>query len=113
MADRALAPRRAGTPGPGRIALDLALVLWALVFLLRVYVMLVNSLKPLDEIRDGDLLAWPIHWPIAPWLSAWSQAQIGVQPTGLKPYFVTSFLLAPAAVLLSTLIGAINGYILP
>src|SRR6218665_3658369 len=55
MADRALAPRRAGAPGPGRIALYLALVLLALVFLLPVYVMLVNSLKPLDEIPGGDL----------------------------------------------------------
>lgn len=112
MADSAFAPERAGVFGPGRIALYLVLLLLALVFLLPVYVMLVNSLKPLDEIRGGDLLAWPIRWTIAPWLSAWSQAQIGVQPTGLKPYFINSFLLVLPAVLLSTLIGAINGYIL-
>src|SRR6218665_2847025 len=98
MADRALAPRRAGAPGPGRIALYLALVLLALVFFLPLYLILVNSLNTLHEIRDADLLAWPIHWTIAPWLSAWSQAQIGVQPTGLKPYFVNSFLLVLPAV---------------
>ena len=46
--------------------------------------MLVNSLKPLDEIRQGNMLALPQTWTIEPWLSAWSTAQIGVQPTGLQ-----------------------------
>jgi glucose/mannose transport system permease protein len=35
-----------------------------------------------------------------------------VQPTGLKPYFYNSFLLVVPAVVISTLIGALNGYIL-
>jgi glucose/mannose transport system permease protein len=35
-----------------------------------------------------------------------------VQPTGLKPYFVNSFLLVVPAVAISTMIGALNGYIL-
>ena len=32
----------------------------ALLFLMPLYVMLVNSVKPLDEIRAGDLMAWPV-----------------------------------------------------
>jgi glucose/mannose transport system permease protein len=79
---------------------------------LPVYVMVVNSVKPLDEIRSGNLMALPIDWTIAPWLTAWSTAQIGVQPTGLRPYFVNSFLLVIPAVVISTMIGALNGYIL-
>ena len=55
--------------------------------------MVANSIKPLDEIRSGNLMALPVAWTIEPWLTAWSTAQIGVQPTGLKPYFVNSFLL--------------------
>ena len=51
-------------------------------------------------------------WTVEPWLVAWSKAQIGVQATGLKPYFINSFLLVIPAVILSTLIGALNGYIL-
>jgi glucose/mannose transport system permease protein len=84
----------------------------AFAFILPVYVMVVNSLKPLDEIRSGDLMAFPIAWTIEPWLQAWSKAQIGVQATGLKPYFINSFLLVIPAVVISTLIGALNGYIL-
>ena len=95
-----------------RIALYAVMVFLALLFLLPVYVMVVNSFKPLDEIRSGNLMALPIDWTVAPWQSAWSTAQIGVQATGLKPYFLNSFLLVVPAVVISTLIGALNGYIL-
>jgi glucose/mannose transport system permease protein len=95
-----------------RIALYAVLLACAVVFLMPVYVMVVNSFKPLDEIRSGNLMSLPIDWTIAPWLSAWSTAQIGVQPTGLRPFFINSFLLVIPAVVLSTLIGALNGYIL-
>src|SRR5690349_11132510 len=74
-----------------RLVIYVLLVALALLFLLPVYVMTVNSLKPLDEIRTGNLMALPHDWTIAPWLSAWSTAQIGVQPIGLRPYFVNSF----------------------
>jgi glucose/mannose transport system permease protein len=95
-----------------RVVLYSLLVVCAIVFLMPVYVMVVNSFKPLDEIRSGNLMSLPIDWTIAPWLSAWSTAQIGVQPTGLRPFFINSFLLVIPSVVLSTLIGALNGYIL-
>ena len=95
-----------------RAVIYAALVLFAIYYLLPLYVMLVNSLKPLDEIRQGQMLALPGEWTIAPWLSAWSTAQIGVQPTGLKPYFLNSLLMVVPAVFLSTLLGALNGYVL-
>ena len=108
----ATAPRSGTGIAFGRIALYVVLVTMAVVFLLPVYVMVVNSLKPLEEIRNGNLMALPHDWTIAPWLSAWSTAQIGVQPTGLRPFFINSFLLVIPAVAISTLIGALNGYIL-
>jgi glucose/mannose transport system permease protein len=98
--------------GISRIALYALLVVLAFFFLLPVYVMIVNSLKPLDEIRSGNLMALPQAWTIEPWLTAWSTAQIGVQPTGLKPYFINSFLMVVPAVAISALVGALNGYVL-
>ena len=103
---------RSRSLAPERVLLYAVLLFLALLFLLPVYVMLANSLKPLEEIRSGDLMALPVAWTVQPWLSAWSTAQIGVQPTGLRPYFVNSFLLVVPAVAISTLIGALNGYIL-
>jgi glucose/mannose transport system permease protein len=84
----------------------------ALLFVMPLYVMLVNSLKPLDEIRGGDLMAWPQAFTLQPWNDAWSLAQIGVQATGLRPYFINSFLIVIPAVAISTAIGALNGYVL-
>ncbi|MBX3598201.1 MAG: carbohydrate ABC transporter permease [Rhizobiaceae bacterium] len=89
-----------------------ALILFAVYYLLPLYVMLVNSLKPLDEIRQGNMLALPNQWTFEPWRSAWSTAQIGVSPTGLKPYFLNSIMMVVPAVALSTVLGAQNGYVL-
>ncbi len=96
----------------GRALLYTLLLVLALIYLLPIWVMVVNSFKPLDEIRSGDLMSVPQIWTIEPWVMAWSSAQIGVQATGLKPYFTNSFLLVVPAVLISTLVGALNGYIL-
>jgi glucose/mannose transport system permease protein len=95
-----------------RFILYAVLLVLAFLFLMPVYVMVINSLKPLEEIRSGSLMTLPIDWTLEPWRAAWSTAQIGVQPTGLKPYFINSFLLVVPAVAISTLIGALNGYIL-
>ncbi len=95
-----------------RAAIYTALLFFAFYYLLPLYVMLVNSFKPLDEIRQGGMLNLPQQWTIAPWLSAWSTAQIGVQPTGLKPFFINSILMVVPAVAISTIIGALNGYVL-
>jgi len=95
-----------------RAAIYSLLIIFAVYYLLPLYVMLVNSLKPLEEIRQGNMLALPRQWTIEPWLSAWSTAQIGVQPTGLRPYFVNSVFMVVPAVFLSTMLGALNGYVL-
>jgi glucose/mannose transport system permease protein len=95
-----------------RAAIYAVLVLFAVFYLLPLYVMAVNSIKPLDEIRRGAMLALPGTITLEPWRSAWGTAQIGVQPTGLKPYFLNSTLMVVPAVLISTLVGAINGYVL-
>ena len=67
-----------------RTLIFVILIVFAVYYLLPLYVMLANSLKPLDEIRSGNMLALPEAVTIAPWISAWGEAQIGVQPTGLK-----------------------------
>ena len=95
-----------------RVWLYAILLLFAFLFLMPIYVMVINSIKPLDEIRAGNLVALPLAPTLEPWVQAWSQAQIGVQATGLKPYFLNSFLMVIPAVLISTALGALNGYVL-
>jgi glucose/mannose transport system permease protein len=95
-----------------RVLIYLLLLLFALFYLLPLYVMLVNSVKPLAEITGGNMMALPRDFTLAPWASAWSTAQIGVEPTGLRPYFLNSILMVVPAVAISTLVGALNGYVL-
>lgn len=95
-----------------RAFIYLTLTLFALFYLLPFFVMLANSLKPLEEITGGNMMALPREWTIEPWAKAWATAQIGVEPTGLRPYFWNSIKMVVPAVILSTLLGALNGYVL-
>lgn len=100
------------TAKPIRVLIYLVLLLFALFYLLPFVIMVINSLKPLDEIRGGNMMALPEIWTLDPWRSAWSTAQIGVNPTGLKPYFWNSIKMVVPAVVISTVMGAMNGYVL-
>ncbi len=47
-----------------RTLIYLVLVLFALFYMLPLYVMLVNSLKPLSEITGGGMMALPEVWTV-------------------------------------------------
>ena len=95
-----------------RILIYIVLIVFAVYYLLPLYVMLVNSLKPLEEIRGGGMLYLPSVWTLDPWRAAWSSAQIGVDPSGLRPYFWNSIAMVVPAVFISTVLGSLNGYVL-
>ncbi|WP_434358805.1 carbohydrate ABC transporter permease [Parasalinivibrio latis] len=95
-----------------RVLIYTTLIVFACMYLLPLFVMLVTSFKSLAEIRQGDMLAFPQEWTTAPWASAWGSACIGLTCEGIKGYFSNSILITVPGVLLSTLLGAINGYVL-
>jgi glucose/mannose transport system permease protein len=103
---------RSGKMRLGRIAIYAFLVIVALLYLMPLWVMVTTSLKPLDEIYGGSFIGLPKAVTLDAWRAAWSEACIGTECTGLKPYFLNSLLMVIPAVALSTGIGAINGYIL-
>lgn len=94
-----------------RWLLYVILGLFALYYLLPLFVMVTTSLKSLEEIRTGDLMALPREVTFDAWRTAWSGACTGIQCDGVKPYFWNSVLIAVPAVLISTLLGAMNGYV--
>ncbi len=89
-----------------------ALVLAAVYFLIPLFVMLITSVKTLDDIRTGSLISWPDQITFDAWSAAWTSACIGVDCGGLKGYFWNSISMVVPAVVISTLIGAFNGYVL-
>lgn len=96
----------------GRVLIYVLLVLCALYYLAPLYVMLTTSVKSLDEIRSGNLLSVPLNPSSAAWAKAWGSACTGVTCEGLSPYFWNSVKMAVPAVLISSLLGSINGYVL-
>lgn len=95
-----------------RVLLWGALLAFAAYFLTPMYVMVSTSLKDMDQVREGGLLALPASPTLASWAKAWSAACTGTDCGGLKPFFLNSLLLVVPAVGVSTAIGALNGYVL-
>lgn len=108
-------PSARGQSGFGRVALRwllyVILGLFALYYLMPLFVMITTSLKSLEEIRTGDLISLPRAVTFDAWVTAWSTACTGIQCEGVRPFFWNSVLIAVPAVLISTLIGALNGYV--
>jgi glucose/mannose transport system permease protein len=88
------------------------LIFFALYFLIPLVVMVFTSVKTMDEIRTGTLISFPRTWSLDAWVKAWDSATIGTTKGGIKSYFWNSVRMVTPAVIISTLIGALNGYVL-
>lgn len=114
MTDMSYAPTRTQSPATKlvlRFILYILLGVFALFYLMPLFVMITTSLKSLDEIRTGDLVSLPREVTFDAWRTAWSGACTGIQCEGVRPYFLNSLLIAIPAVFISTIIGALNGYV--
>jgi len=94
---RRLGPTRAGF---FKVA---ALLFFAALFLMPVYVLLVTSFKSLDEIDPAHAWSLPSAFSTEAWSQAWTQ---------LSPALENSFKLAIPATLISTVLGSLNGFVL-
>ena len=96
----------------GRIFIYGSLIALAAFYLMPLWVMVVTSLKSLDEIYAGSFIGLPQTITTEAWSRAWGTACIGTECSGLRPYFINSLVMVIPAVILSSGIGAINGYVL-
>jgi glucose/mannose transport system permease protein len=102
-------------PGSNRFArlfVYATLLFACLYYLLPLLLMLSTSVKSLEEIRAGNLLSLPLSPSFAAWEKAWGTACTGVQCGGLKGYLWNSVRFTIPAIAISTLMGAITGYVL-
>ncbi|MEQ1594385.1 MAG: carbohydrate ABC transporter permease [Casimicrobium sp.] len=95
-----------------RIGIYAFLFIAALFFLAPLYVMVVTSLKPMDEIRQGLLFGLPQDITFEPWRVAWSEVCTGVSCEGIRTGFWNSVAIVVPSVIFPILIGAVNGYAL-
>jgi glucose/mannose transport system permease protein len=97
---------------PARVGIYAFLLMAAAFFLLPLYVMIVTSFKPMDEIRQGGILALPVSFTLQPWRQAWSGVCTGAACEGIRGGFWNSVRITVPSTLLTIAIGAVNGYAL-
>ena len=86
-----------------RVAVYATLLAAVAVYLVPLVVMLLTSLKTPADIRTGNLLSWPEVTTVIGWVKAWD---------AVGGYFWNSIKITVPAVIISTLLGALNGYVL-
>ncbi|TLX56573.1 carbohydrate ABC transporter permease [Stutzerimonas nosocomialis] len=86
-----------------RIAIYAVLIGAAAMYLVPLVVMLLTSFKTPEDIRTGNLLSWPDVLTVIGWVKAWD---------AVGGYFWNSVKITIPAVIISTLLGALNGYVL-
>ncbi|MEP7083222.1 MAG: carbohydrate ABC transporter permease [Betaproteobacteria bacterium] len=95
-----------------RVVIYALLIGFAIFVLFPIYIVVVTSFKDVAELRQGNMLTLPHSWTGDAWVKAWSAACTGVRCDGLQPFFFNSLRMVIPSVLLSALVGSINGYIL-
>lgn len=86
-----------------KIVKYIILTFMAIIFLMPIYVIIVTSLKPLDEVSLAQMWALPTSIDFSSYARAFKE---------LAPNFLNSIYLVIPATLLSALLGAMNGYVL-
>jgi glucose/mannose transport system permease protein len=95
-----------------RIGVYAFLTLFAAVYVLPLFVIVANSFRPLPEIIQNGLIGFPRNFSFSAWSRAWDSYCVGGTCRGVRPNFINSLELTIPATFISTLLGAMNGYIL-
>jgi len=95
-----------------RWLLFLILGVFSIYYLAPMYVMIVTSFKSMEEIRKGNLMMLPNEFLLDAWKIAWGGRGYEAGDVFLRPFFWNSTKMVVPAVVISTFLGAINGYIL-
>ncbi len=97
---------------PARIGIYAFLIIAAIFFLVPLVVMILTSMKPMAEIRGGNIFALPQNPTLDYWVKAWSSACTGRDCNGLAPGFFNSAKITLLSVPISIILSMINGYAL-
>ena len=93
-----------------RLIVYAALIVLAILFLVPLGVVIVNSLRSNQEIAATSLIDWPTHVVFSNYAQAWNKFCMAEHCWGIEPYMLNSLTLAIPATIISTLLGALAGY---
>jgi len=114
MTSKAQTPRgrKPASISPSRIIVYSILFVAAVYYLLPLYVMVITSLKDLDDVRQGNIFALPVRLTVDAWFKAWDTACTGLYCEGLKVGFWNSVQITVPSVIVSIVVASVNGYAL-
>ena len=95
-----------------RIGVYAFLGFFALIYLLPLFVIVANSFRELPEIAQNGLIALPHTISLGAWSQAWSHYCVAGTCEGIQRNFFNSLTMTVPATIVSTLFGAVNGYVL-
>mgnify|MGYP000872248943 CR=1 FL=1 len=93
-----------------RLAIYSVLVLFALFYLTPLAVVVLNALRTNQEIAGGSFIGLPAAPSLENFATAWGGYCIAQSCRGIAPYMWNSAVMVIPATILSTLVGALNGY---
>src|ERR1700722_10503115 len=96
--------------GLSRIAILAALILLPAFFLVPLLVVVLNSLRSTADINHAGVIALPSELMWSNFSRTWSSYCIAERCSGIQPYFWNSMRMVIPATIVSTLLGALNGY---
>lgn len=88
------------------------LSLFAIYYLAPLTILVMNSMRPLEDIVRGGFIDTPDNLSLQYWVEAWSTFCIAGTCEGVSRFFTNSLLMAVPATILSTMLGLVNGYVL-
>jgi glucose/mannose transport system permease protein len=93
-----------------RLIVYAALIVLAILFLVPLGVVIVNSLRSNQEIAATSLIDWPTQVVFSNYAQAWNKFCMAEHCWGIEPYMLNSLTLTIPATIISTLLGALAGY---
>ena len=93
-----------------RLVVYSVLIVCAIYFLLPLYVMIITSVKNIDEIRSGNIFVPTLHPNFDAWGQAWNSACTGLYCEGIKVGFWNSVKITVPSTIVSIIVASLTGY---
>ncbi len=95
-----------------RVLIYAALTLFALIYAVPALLVFFNSFRDGEEVFRNGIIAIPESFSFDNYLRAWNDACVSGMCRGLGPNFLNSLGITVPATIATTILGAMNGYVL-
>jgi glucose/mannose transport system permease protein len=95
---------------PQRAVVYTVLIVCAIFFLFPLYIMIITSLKSIQEIQSGNIFIPTMNPSLDAWGKAWNSACTGLYCEGIKVGFWNSIKITVPSTIVSIIVASLTGY---